>query len=80
MFTKNGIIREYFRLCAQVNEAEEVASYKWEDESGEEMVAAFSLLDADQAQRMREEYHERAEAVLAQIRKEANLGATLTRL
>lgn len=50
--TRNAIIREYFRLCELVNNAEE-----------------NDLLDTDEAQAMRERYHERAEAVLAHYRK-----------
>lgn len=63
MFARNAIIREYFRLCEIVNEAE-----------------ATDLLDANEAQAMRERYHERAEVVLAQFRGEQRKGAPLTTL
>lgn len=48
--TRNEIIREYFRLSENVNDA-----------------LAQELLDADEAQEMRERYHERAERALRAI-------------
>lgn len=61
--TRNAIIREYFRLCELVNDAEQ-----------------GDLLDADEAQGMRERYHDRAEAVLSYYRREESKGAPLTTL
>lgn len=61
--TRNAIIREYFRLCDIVNDAEQ-----------------GDLLDADEAQRMRDRYHDRAEAVLSYYRREESKGAPLTAL
>lgn len=55
--TRGEVIREYFRLCDLVTEVE----------------ATTDLLDADEAQAMRERYNERAEAVLAHFRKEERL-------
>lgn len=61
--TRNAIIREYFRLCDLVNEAEQA-----------------DLLDAADAQGMRDRYHDRAEAVLSYYRREESRGAPLTAL
>ena len=54
MMTRGEVIREYFRLCDLIAEVEETTD----------------LLDADEAQAMRERYNERAEAVLAHYREE----------
>jgi hypothetical protein len=54
VFSRNDIIREYFRLCDLVNEVEETTD----------------LLDAEEAQAMRERYSARAEAVLDFYREE----------
>ncbi len=54
MFSRGEIIREYFRLCDLITHVEETTD----------------LLDADEAQAMRERYHERADVVLAYYREE----------
>ena len=54
MMTRGDVIREYFRLCDLVNEVE----------------ATTDLLDADEAQAMRERYNDRADVVLSHYRKE----------
>jgi len=56
MFSRGDIIREYFRLCDLVNHVE----------------ATTDLLDADEAQAMRERYNDRAEAVLGHYRGEGS--------
>lgn len=75
MFTKGEVIKEYFRLVDIVNEAEQERTFAWADEDGEEQTESFSLLDADEAQRMREEYSDRAEVVLSHLRREERRGA-----
>ena len=67
--TRNTIIKEYFRLMEIVYDAEEERIYKWHNEEGEEETESFTLLDADHAQQLREEYHARAEAVLRALDK-----------
>lgn len=52
--TRGEIIREYFRLCDLITHVEETTD----------------LLDADEAQAMRERYSERAEVVLAYYKEE----------
>ena len=54
MLSRNEVIREYFRLCDLVTKVEHETD----------------LLDADEAQAMRERYSDRAEAVLAAHREE----------
>lgn len=80
MFTKREIIKEYFRLVDIVNDAEQERTFKWVDENGEDQSESFALLDADEAQRLREEYSDRAEVVLAELRKENKRGAPATML
>lgn len=53
--SRGDVIREYFRLCDLINEVEETTD----------------LLDADEAQAMRERYSDRADVVLSHYRKEA---------
>lgn len=71
--TRNSIIREYFRLMEIANDAEEEREYKWY-ENGQEKSDSFSLLDAEHAQQLRAEYHQRAEVVLTVFRNEARQG------
>jgi hypothetical protein len=66
--TKNTIIKEYFRLLDIVYDAEEEREYKWY-EDGAEQSESFTLLDVGHAQHLRDEYHERAEAVLRALEK-----------
>lgn len=80
MFTRNQIIKEYFRLLDIVKDAEEEREFSWTDENGEERTESFALLDAEEAQRLREEYNERAEAVLRHLNREDKRGAPVTAL
>jgi len=52
--SRGDVIREYFRLCDLINEVE----------------ATTDLLDADEAQAMRERYSDRADVVLSYYRRE----------
>jgi len=62
--TRNTIIKEYFRLLDIVYDAEEERAYKWYDDDGAEQTESFTLLDVEHAQKLRDEYHDRVEAVL----------------
>lgn len=63
MMTEKEIMREFWRLCDLVTAAEK---HEWTDEDGETHVG---LLDVDEGQRMRDEYRERADAVLDHYRQ-----------
>ena len=73
-------IEPLVRLIEIVNDAEEERSYEWIDDDGEEKVESFSLIDAEHAQRLREEYHERAEVMLRAFGADERKGRPLVRL
>lgn len=67
--TANEVMREFWRLCDLVTEAER---HEFVTPEGERVVG---LLDVEEAQAMRDRYRERADAVLEAIRKQEKEGA-----
>lgn len=63
MFTRNGILSEFRRLCDRVDKAER---HEYVTEDGERMVG---LIGMDDAIRMRDTYRERADVVLDHFNK-----------
>lgn len=67
--TEREVMREFWRLCDLVTEAER---YEWVTPEGERVIG---LIDVDEGQAMRDGYRDRADAVLEAIRKEERKGA-----